>query len=55
VAEVGGPNGFWGRHICTCDLHQRVLTYGGQAPPLRHNSTTISLPYTVLYIFWQAK
>jgi hypothetical protein len=31
---------------------QRVLTYGGQAPPSGHSSTTVSLPYTTLYIFW---
>jgi hypothetical protein len=31
---------------------QRVLTYGGQAPKSGHSSTTISVPYTTLYIFW---
>ena len=34
---------------------QRVLTYGGQVPPSRDNSTTISVPYTTLYIFWAAR
>lgn len=33
---------------------QRVLTYGGQVPASCHSST-ISLPYTALYIFWEAK
>ena len=33
---------------------QRVLTYGGQVPP-SCNSTTISVPYTTLYIFWAAR
>lgn len=31
---------------------QRVLTYGGQPPPSCDNHTTVSLPYTTLYIFW---
>jgi|tagenome__1003787_1003787.scaffolds.fasta_scaffold20736100_1 hypothetical protein len=31
---------------------QRVLTYGGQAPPSCESGTTLSLPYTTLYIFW---
>jgi hypothetical protein len=31
---------------------QRVLTYGGQPPPSCHNPSTVSLPYTALYIFW---
>jgi uncharacterized protein DUF3455 len=31
---------------------QRVLTYGGQPPPSCNNHTTVSLPYTTLYIFW---
>jgi hypothetical protein len=31
---------------------QRVLTYGGQPPPSCDTHTTISLPYTALYIFW---
>lgn len=34
---------------------QRVLTYGGQVPPSCDNSTTISVPYTTLYIFWAAR
>jgi hypothetical protein len=29
-----------------------VLTYGGQPPPSCDNHTTVSLPYTTLYIFW---
>lgn len=33
---------------------QRVLTYGGQAPPSCDSGTTVSLPYTTLYIFWAA-
>ena len=33
---------------------QRVLTYGGQVPP-SCNSTTVSVPYTTLYIFWEKK
>jgi hypothetical protein len=33
---------------------QRVLTYGGQVPPPCHSST-ISVPYTTLYIFWAAR
>jgi len=32
-----------------------VLTYGGQVPPSCDNSTTISVPYTTLYIFWAAR
>ena len=32
---------------------QRVLTYGGQ-PPQSCDSTTIGVPYTTLYIFWEA-
>ena len=32
---------------------QRVLTYGGQVPP-SCDSSTISVPYTALYIFWAA-
>jgi hypothetical protein len=31
---------------------QRVLTFGGQPPPSCDNHTTVSLPYTTLYIFW---
>jgi hypothetical protein len=31
---------------------QRVLTYGGQAPPSCKNNTTVIVPYTTLYIFW---
>jgi hypothetical protein len=31
---------------------QRVLTFGGQAPPSCESGTTVSLPYTTLYIFW---
>jgi hypothetical protein len=34
---------------------QRVLTYGGQPPPSGDNCTTISVPYTTLYIFWAAR
>ena len=33
---------------------QRVLTYGGQAPPSCDVGSTISQPYTALYIFWAA-
>jgi Protein of unknown function (DUF3455) len=31
---------------------QRVLTFGGQAPPSCTAGTTVSVPYTALYIFW---
>jgi hypothetical protein len=31
---------------------QRVLTYAGQAPPSCEGNTTVSRPYTTLYIFW---
>jgi Protein of unknown function (DUF3455) len=31
---------------------QRVLTHGGQAPPSGKGGSTVSLPYTTLYIFW---
>ena len=33
---------------------QRVLTYSGQPPPSCDIGTTISQPYTALYIFWAA-
>ena len=33
---------------------QRVLTYGGQAPPSCDSGTTTSRYYTALYIFWAA-
>jgi Protein of unknown function (DUF3455) len=33
---------------------QRVLTYGGQAPPSCDVGSTISQPYTALYVFWAA-
>jgi hypothetical protein len=32
---------------------QRVLTYSGQATPSDHG-TTLSVPYTTLYVFWAA-
>jgi Protein of unknown function (DUF3455) len=31
---------------------QRVLTHGGQAPPACNKHTTVSTPYTTLYVFW---
>jgi hypothetical protein len=34
---------------------QRVLTFGGQAPPSCATGTTVSVPYTALYIFWAPK
>jgi hypothetical protein len=34
---------------------QRVLTIGGQAPPSCAAGTTVSVPYTALYIFWAPK
>ena len=32
---------------------QRILTYGGQATP-SDSGTTVSVPYTTLYVFWAA-
>jgi Protein of unknown function (DUF3455) len=34
---------------------QRVLTYGGQPPPSGADDSTISQPYTTLYIFWEPR
>jgi Protein of unknown function (DUF3455) len=48
------PDGNFGTGVFSeVTFIQRVLTYGGQATPSDHG-TTLSIPYTTLYVFWTA-
>jgi Protein of unknown function (DUF3455) len=39
--------------LSTASFIQRVLTFGGKPPPSCEGVTTISRPYTALYVIWE--